>query len=198
MQRILALLFALALPGGIALGQSLGELAENTRKKRKGGAKTYSEEDLKKRSEAPSPSPGVPDPGRAAAAGATGGGGEGGSVESGAGGEGGEDGEGAGRSAGRNDEAYWRTQAASHRAALQRAERRIAAAQRRLNALMSDLVPTNVTDPFQQQTLEGERAKARRELEEAEKELELAEDAFHEFEEEARRKAVPPGWLEER
>lgn len=195
MHRIAALWLALALPSGMALGQSLGELAENTKKKRKGGAKTYSEEDLKKRSEAPSPSPGVPDPGRAAAAGATGGGGEGGSVESGGGGEGGE---GAGRSAGRNDQAYWRTQAASHRAAMQRAEQRIAAAQQRLNTLMSDLVPTNPANPFQQQTLEAERAKARRELEEAEKELELAEDAFHEFEEEARRKAVPPGWLEER
>lgn len=199
MRRITALCLALVLPSGIALGQSLGQLAENTKKKRKGGTKTYSEEDLKKRSEAPpSPSPGLPDPGRTAAAGDTGGGGEGGSVESGAGGEGGESGEGGGRSGERNDEAYWRTQAASLYAAMHSAERRIAAAQERLNALMSDMVPTNVSDPFQQQTLEAERAKARRELQDAEKELELAEDAFHVFEEEARRKAVPPGWLEER
>jgi hypothetical protein len=78
------------------------------------------------------------------------------------------------------------------------AEQRIAAAQSRINALMADAVPTNVGDPFQQQTLEAERVKARQELADAQRELELAEDAYTEFEEEARRKAVPPGWVEER
>ena len=81
---------------------------------------------------------------------------------------------------------------------MQEAQQRIAAAQQRMNALLSDIVPTNVGDPFQQQTLETNRANARRELEEAEKNLERAEDAFHEFEEEARRMAIPPGWVEER
>jgi outer membrane protein TolC len=79
-----------------------------------------------------------------------------------------------------------------------RAGQRTKAAQERLNALMSDLVPTGVGDPFQQQTLEAGRAKARQELQDAEREFELAEDAFTEFEEGARRKGVPPGWLEER
>ena len=112
--------------------------------------------------------------------------------------EGGEGSEGTPRSGGREDEAYWRQQAAGHRAAMKRAEEQIAAAQSRLNALMADISLTNVGDPFREQTLEAERAKARQELEAAEQALEAAEDAFHAFEEEARRKAIPPGWLEER
>jgi hypothetical protein len=193
MRRIAALVLAVAFPGGSVLGQSLGELAESTRKKRKGGAHVYTDDDLKKRAPDAQASPQAPGGTPAATAGASGGG-----EASEGSGEGGEGGEGSGRSGDRGDQSYWREQAAAHRAAMERAEKRIEAAQLRINALMSDAVPTNVGDPFQQQTLEAERVKARKELEDAQKELELAEDAFHVFEEEARRKSVPPGWLEER
>jgi hypothetical protein len=187
-----ALLLVLAWPSGVALGQTLGELADNTKKKRKGGAHVYSDEDLKKHPPGPGPSSAAP----AAAAPVASDGGGGSSESSGGEGEGDE-----GRtsqSGRRNDQSYWKQQAAQHRANMQEAEQRIAAAQQRMNALLSDIVPTNVGDPFQQQTLETNRANARRELEEAEKNLERAEDAFHEFEEEARRMAIPPGWVEER
>ena len=190
--RPAALLLVLAWPSGIALGQTLGELADNTKKKRKGGTRVYSDEDLKNRPPGPGPSSGAP----AAAAPVASVGGAGSSESSGGDGEGDE-----GRtsqSGRRDDQSYWRQQAAQHRANIKDAEQRIAAAQQRINALMSDLVPTNVGDPFQQQTLETNRANARRELEEAEQNLERAEDALHEFEEEARRMAIPPGWLEER
>jgi hypothetical protein len=193
MRRIAALVLVVALPGGSVLGQSLGELAETTRKKRKGGAHVYTDDDLKKRAPDAQASPQAAGGTPAATAGASGGG-EGSEGS----GEGGEGGEGSGRSGDRGDESYWRQGATAHRAAMQRAEQRIEAAQLRINALMSDAVPTNVGDPFQQQTLEAERAKARKELEDAQRELELAEDAFHVFEEEARRKGVPPGWVEER
>lgn len=187
-----ALLLVLAWPSGAALGQTLGEMADNTKKKRKGGARVYSDEDLKNRPPGPGPSSGAP----AAAAPVARDAGGGSSESSGGDGEGDE-----GRtsqSARRNDQSYWRQQAAQHRANIKEAEQRIAAAQQRMNALLSDIVPTNVGDPFQQQTLEANRANGRRELEDAEKNLERAEDAFHEFEEEARRMAIPPGWLEER
>jgi hypothetical protein len=191
MRRIAALVLAVVFPGGSLLGQTLGELAESTKKKRKGGSHVYTDDDLKKHAPDARPLPQAAGGAPAAASGASGGG-EGS-------GEGGEGGEGSGGRVGdRGDESYWRQQAAAHRAAMQRAERRIEAAQSRINALMSDVVPTNVGDPFQQQTLEAERAKARQELEDAQKELELAEDAFHAFEEEARRKGVPPGWVEGR
>jgi hypothetical protein len=199
-RKAAALLVAIAWPCGIVLAQSLGELAEDAKKKRKGGAPVYSDENLKQRQPASSPAPVAP---TAAAVPVTRGGG---SSESrgGGGGDGsvggGGDGEGEeGRSGGRrNDEGNWRQEAAQHRARIKEAKLGIEAAQQRLNALMSDLVPTNVGDPFREQNLEAERAKARAELADAERNLERVEDAFHEFEEEARRKSIPPGWLEER
>lgn len=195
--KVCTVLLALVLPAGVAMGQSLGELAETSKKKRKGGVHVFNEDDLKKRSPAASPSAAPPASGRMDGAGAgSEGGGEAGSGE--AGGEGGSGEEGRARSSGRNDEAYWRAEAAKHYAAMAAADERRKAAQERLNALLSDLVPGGVNDPFQQQTLEAERAKARQNLQDAEKEFELAEDAFQAFEEEARQKGVPPGWLEER
>jgi len=190
MTRLVALLLAAILPGSAVLGQSLGELAEDAKRKRKKATKVYTEEDLRKRSPAPSPSP---SPGAlAASTEATGGEG------AGSRGEAGEEGaEGGARDAGRGDEAYWRTQTASRLAAIQKAQERIAAIQSRLSALLADLLPVGAADPFRQQTLEAEKAKARKELEEAELALERAEDAFQELEEEARRKGVPSGWVRE-
>jgi hypothetical protein len=94
------------------------------------------------------------------------------------------------------DEAGWRFQAEARRNALQAAERRVATAQAQLNALMSDMAPTNVMDPNRLQTIEAEKVKVRQELETAKAELEKAKTVWSDFEEAARRKGVPPRWLE--
>jgi hypothetical protein len=184
------------LPGGAALGQSLGELAEDAKRKRKKATKVYTDEDLKQRAPAASPSPGASTSrGSGAARGESGGdfGSEGGGREGG-GREGGEGGPAGGD---RGDEAYWRSQVESRLGAIRAAQQQVEAIQNRLNALNSDLLPGGAADPFRQETLEAEKAKARQELEEAKLQLERAEDAFQELEEEARRKGVPPGWVRE-
>jgi predicted nucleic acid-binding Zn-ribbon protein len=52
-------------------------------------------------------------------------------------------------------------------------------------------------DPFRLQTIEAEIAKATAELDEARKELRSAREAQEALREEARRKGVPPGWLDQ-
>jgi len=94
------------------------------------------------------------------------------------------------------DEGGWRFQAEARRSALQKAERRVADLEARLGALMADRSPIDVMDPNRLQTIEAEKAKARQDLEVAKAELEKAKAAWSEFEETARRKGVPPRWLE--
>jgi hypothetical protein len=94
------------------------------------------------------------------------------------------------------DEMGWRFQAEARRNTLQAAERKVADIQARLDALMSDLAPTNVMDPNRLQTIEAEKAKARQDLEAAKGELAKAKSSWSDFEETARRKGVPPRWLE--
>jgi hypothetical protein len=95
-----------------------------------------------------------------------------------------------------HDEAGWRFQAQARRTAVQNAERRVADIEARLGALMADRSPIDVMDPNRLQTIEAEKAKARQDLEAAKAELERAKSAWSEFEETARRKGVPPRWLE--
>ena len=110
------------------------------------------------RTAAPGPGPSSGAPAAAAPVASDGGGGS--SESSGGDGEGDEG--RTSRAHGARTRATGEQQAAQHRANIKDAEQRIAAAQQRINALMSDLVPTNVGDPFQQQTLETNRANARR------------------------------------
>jgi len=94
------------------------------------------------------------------------------------------------------DEGGWRVQAQARRTAIQSAERRVADLEARLAALMADRSPIDVMDPNRLQTIEAEKARARQDLEAAKAELEKARTVWSEFEETARRKGVPPRWLQ--
>ena len=94
-------------------------------------------------------------------------------------------------------EREWRMRARKLRDALRTAEAKVAGGRVRLAALQDDLSPNNVMDPFRLQTLAAERAKARQEVEAAEKEAAEARKALEDLEDEARKKGVPPGWLRE-
>lgn len=91
----------------------------------------------------------------------------------------------------------WRRDAKQRRDAVAGAEAKVAGIQARLDALLVDRNPTNVMDPSRLQTQEAERAKAMQELETAKAGLEKARQDLEDFEEEARRAGVPPGWLRE-
>jgi hypothetical protein len=192
--RLPVLVLALTLPATMTLGQSLAELADHAKKKRKKDTPVYTDDDLKKRSPGGATSPAAGSEGSAAAQGSEGGGGGGGgesSVDSG---------EGGGRGERGNDAAdadSWRAERATRQAAIKQAEAHISAIQTRLNALINDLNPTYVNDPFRLQTIEAEKAKAREELAAAELELKQARDELADFDEDARKRGVPPGWLRE-
>src|SRR5262249_15413807 len=153
--------------------------AQDAKKKQKKGTPVYTDTDLKKHSR------GDASPGDAGTSGSPAqsrasdeSGRNQGSSE---GGEGGRDGQG-GRAA-RGDEATWRAEHQRLQAAIDQAKEKIASVQARLDAMNSDLSPVGLGDPFRLQTLEAEKAKARDELEQAQKELALAEQALRDFEE---------------
>jgi DNA repair exonuclease SbcCD ATPase subunit len=189
--KLPALVLAVTLPATMAFGQSLAELADDAKKKRKKDTPVYTDDDLKQRSSDPAASPASGSEGSSAAQGSEGGGGSS-SGDSSL--------EGGGRGRGANDSAdadSWRAERATRLTAIKQVEGRIAATQARLSALQNDLNPTNLMDPFRLQTLEAEKAKARAELEAAELELKQARDELEDFDEDARKKGVPPGWLRE-
>jgi len=156
-----------------AAAQSLGEVAERTKKERKGKeAKVYTNDDLGAEHSAAPPAAA----GSAAAASTA----------------------AAPSPAPTMDPAQrWRRDAKARRDAIKRAEGKVAAAQARVDALLVDLNPTNVMDPNRLQTLEADRAKAAADLEAAKDELAKARQALEDLEEEARKSGVPPGWLRE-
>ena len=169
MRRFLPLTVLLALSVAPAIAQSLGEVAERTKKDRKGATgKVYTNDDLAEAhaaperpiasgaAAAPAPPPATMDPAQ-----------------------------------------RWRRDAKLRRDAITKAEAKVAAVQARLDALLVDRNPTNVADPNRLQTLEADRAKARQELDEAKEELAKARQALEDLEEEARKNGVPPGWLRE-
>ena len=168
MRRLVPCVLLFASVATTAAAQSLGEVAERTKKERKGKeAKVYTNDDLGAEhstaappaagsaAAAPSPAPTM-DPGQ-----------------------------------------RWRRDAKARRDAITRAEGKVAAAQARVESLLVDLNPTNVMDPNRLQTLEADRAKAAADLEAAKDELAKARQALEDLEEEARKSGVPPGWLRE-
>lgn len=174
--RTLAALVACISLGVAAWPQSLAEIAEKEKQKKKTGAKVYTNEDLREQGAEPGASPkpsasasptpaSSPEPSSAQVGGL------------------GED--------------QWRATAEARRRAVKNAEAHVAAIQTRLNGLVVD-GPTNVADPFRLQNMEAERAKALQELEDAKAAIEGARKALEDFEDDARRKSVPPGWLRER
>jgi hypothetical protein len=171
MRRFLAFIlifFASVAVTATAAAQSLGEVAERTKKERKGqGGKVYTNDDLGEDHAASQP----------AAAAST--------AE-------------APKPALTMEPAQrWRRDAKLARDAITRAETKVATLQARLDALLLDRNPTNVGDPNRLQSLEAERAKVRADLETAKDELAKARQAKDDLEEEARKSGVPPGWLRE-
>jgi len=91
------------------------------------------------------------------------------------------------------DQAYW---AGRHKALQEKVDRDqtyMEAIQTRVNSLSADFV--NRHDPAQRSVIERERQKATAELARLAEEIVKGKKAITEFEEEARRAAVPPGWL---
>jgi len=167
--RRLALLALLLAVSGSALAQSLGEVADRTKKERKGATgKVYTNDDLAEAHSAPER------PAASAAAAAP-----------------------AQPPATMDPAQRWRRDAKTRRDAIARAEAKVAAVQARIDALLLDRDPTNVADPNRMQNLEAERVKAMQELDAAKEELAKAQQALEDLEEEARKNGVPPGWLRE-
>ena len=91
------------------------------------------------------------------------------------------------------DEQQWRERMTAARQALERAERRAAELQTRVNGLWADF--TGRDDPAQRAVVEQERQAALAELDETRAEAEELARAVADLRAEARRAGVPPGWL---
>jgi len=169
-----------------AWAQSLGDVArkeEARRKTVKAAGKVYTNDTLRKEPEAPPP---ATPPSSAPAAAAP--------VPSGAQGHGGEAQPAAPQpDQKKKDEAYWRGRITEARQNLARSQVFHDALQSRINALTTDFV--NRDDPAQRRVIEADRLKALAELDRVTKEIAQSKKAIADIEEEARRAAVPPGWL---
>lgn len=93
----------------------------------------------------------------------------------------------------RKTEAYWKRRVTELRDALSRSEMFKVALQSRIDGLMNDFI--NRDDPVQRAQIESERSKAMAEHERVAKDIERTTKSLGELEDEARRSAVPPGWL---
>ena len=94
--------------------------------------------------------------------------------------------------------ASWRERADERRDALKAAEAGIKALEERIAELTNDMSanPGDLFDPSRLQKREAEKHKRLAELEKAKADLEAARKARDAFEEEARSKGIPPGWLQ--
>jgi hypothetical protein len=90
-------------------------------------------------------------------------------------------------------QAYWSAKRKTLQDALDRDLTFADALQSRINALATDFV--NRDDPAQRAVIERDRQKAAAELERLRKQIVDDRKAVADFEEEARRAGVPPGWL---
>ena len=95
--------------------------------------------------------------------------------------------------AGVKDQKYWSDHQAQLQAKLQRDQAFADALQSRLNALTTDFV--NRDDPAQRAVIAADRQKAQDDLNQLKKEIAEDQKALADFQEEARRAGVPPGWL---
>lgn len=92
-----------------------------------------------------------------------------------------------------DDERQWRERMTAARQALERAERRAAELQTRVNGLWADF--TSRDDPAQRAAVEQDRLAALAALEETRAEIDELARAVADVRREARRAGVPPGWL---
>jgi hypothetical protein len=93
----------------------------------------------------------------------------------------------------KRDQAYWSGRIRDLRTALERNQTYLDALQSRINGLTTDFV--NRDDPAQRAAIARDRTRALAELERLTLQIENDRKAIVNFEEEARRAAVPPGWL---
>lgn len=91
------------------------------------------------------------------------------------------------------DQAYWSARMQALRTQLDRDQVYAAAMQTRINSLSADFV--NRDDPAQRGVIERDRQRAVGELDRLTKAIADGIKAIADLEEEARRAAVPPGWL---
>jgi hypothetical protein len=91
------------------------------------------------------------------------------------------------------DQAYWAGRQKSLREQLDRDQVLADAMQSRINALTTDFV--NRDDPAQRAVIANDRQRALAELDRLKKAIVDERKALADFEEEARRAGVPPGWL---
>jgi hypothetical protein len=185
--------------------QSLGDLArqeEERRKTIKSVSKVYTNRDLGNAQPPPQPAPPLP-PGQSAPGGAasasrggqadsTGQTGSTGQVSSA--GSTGQTAPAADKDKGvAKDQAYWAGRTKVLNTQLTRDETFASALQTQINALTSDFI--NRSDPAQRSVIEQNRQKALSEFARLQNDIEKDKKAIADFEQEARRAGVPPGWL---
>jgi hypothetical protein len=90
-------------------------------------------------------------------------------------------------------QAYWAGKAKELQSQLERDQSYSEALQARINALTTDFA--NRSDPAQRAIVEQDRNKALAEAERLTQAIQNDQKAISDFEEEARRSGVPPGWL---
>jgi hypothetical protein len=93
----------------------------------------------------------------------------------------------------KKDQAYWSGRMKTLQQQLDRDKTFADAMQTKVNALTTDFV--NRDDPVQKRAIEQERLRALAEIERLKKAVIDDQKALADFQEEARRASVPPGWL---
>ncbi len=162
--------------------QSLAELARQEEERRKSiaqPAKVITNKDLAPAPAAPEPGPPAADAGKAAAK-------PGADAEAPKAPE-------PGAAPAVRDQAYWSGRLSALQVQLDRDQVYADALQTRINALTTDFV--NRDDPAQRDVIERDRQKALAELDRLTRAVEADRKALADFQEEARRAGVPPGWL---
>ena len=90
-------------------------------------------------------------------------------------------------------QAYWSGQRKELQATIDRDKVLVDAVQSRINALTADF--SSRADPIQRAGIERDRLQALAELSRLQKEIKDTQKALGDFDEEARKAGVPPGWL---
>jgi hypothetical protein len=187
--RVAHIVFVVVVAGPVAavsrpvLAQSLGDVAkqeEERRKDVKPSEKVYTNKDLGTPRSFGDPSDGSKPPGDQAQAPPV------------------EKGKDAAKDAARDDSApkdqkYWSNRKKELDAKLERDKVLADAMQSRINALTADFSARS--DPAQRAVIEGDRKRALSELDALKQSVKDDQKAIADFEEEARKASVPPGWL---
>ncbi len=96
------------------------------------------------------------------------------------------------------DEAAWRDRARPLHEGVRALQERVQEIEVRLKNLQLDLDPqVEALNPFRLQALEAKKRETAQELERTRQELAEAQKALDDLREEARRRGVPPGWLDQ-